>query len=165
MRNLKSSRIKTVDTMTLAEAVRQVKDDMAVSEMVELFSVSHTMLQRLNKINQLSNETKNIVKQLGFGIEQTYLLTRIPAKIEEETARAMAGMSSHEARKFINMVKNSGKSVEECKREFKAQQKNFNLLVIPLPNDTYQLLSRLAKKSNKHIHDLALDILERHANG
>lgn len=165
MRNLKGSRIKAVDTVTLAEAVKRVKIDMTVSDMVDLFNVSHTMLQRLNKINQLSDETKNIVKRLGFGIEQTYLLTRIPAKIEEKAARAMGGMSSHEARKFINMVRNSGKSVEECKKEFNAQQKNFSLLVIPLHNDTYQLLSKQAKKSNKQIHDHALDILEKHANG
>ena len=162
MSNLKGSKIKSVDTVTLAEAVREVGKSMKQGEMNKFFDVSHTMLQRINRINQLSEKTKEIVRESGFGIEKSYMLTQIPVEQEEKVAKAIIGMTAHDTRKFIKMLKISEKSIEECTKDLEAMQKTFSLVVIPMPESLYRQLLILARKHKKEPHDLALSILEEY---
>ena len=166
MRNLKGPKIKNASTLELAKASEVVKKNISTKEMTKLFDVSHTMLSRINKINKLTKKSKEVIKKSNLGIEQSYLLTQLPEQQQEKAAKAILDMTSHETRKFIRLVKNSEKSIDQCKKEFDDTiRKKFSLLVIPMPENLYQQLTKLAKKSKKDPHDLAIKVLEEYIHG
>jgi len=161
MRNLKGAKNKQASVLELAEAVSTVKEEMKTNEMTKLFDISHTMLAQINKINSLDDKAKKIVGKEKLGIEQSYLLTKIPKEKQKEVAKAIVDMSAHETRQFMKFLKKHGnQTIEWCKKEFDQKfRKKFSLLIIPMEDTLFQELVKIAKSKRIQAHDLAYSII------
>lgn len=168
MANLKGSKKKKVPLTEMAEAIRylNIKKNKTFDEMSRLFDVSKYMLFQINKINELNDSSKTIIKNGELGIEQSYLLSKFKNKRQDAVAKELKSMNAHESRKFVNLLLvNENLSVLECKKIFEEKiLKKFSMVVIPMPENMYRKLVFTAKKSKKNVHDFAYSILENYLN-
>jgi len=160
--NLKGPKKKPTNLLTIAAACRLLIQRWGIKRVSEFFGVSQYQLRQIDKINDLSPEVRELIQKGKLGIEASYQLWRLGEKLQSEVAKEMLGMSAHEIRQLVYLLrKNPSMSVKEAKRlTDKAMQKRISLLVLPLTSDTYRNLRRLAEESHQGIHDLVLRVLE-----
>jgi hypothetical protein len=163
LKNLKGRKNKPQNLVDVAEACRTLKDHdkWGFEEMSRFFKVSVYMLRQIDKINDLNPSVKRLVREGEIKIEKAYQLSRLSGKRQDEAAPEVVNLSAHETRKFIDLLLKSDASVAECKKLLKETTlKQFNLLVLPMKDDTYRALKKSADKANATLHDHALSILE-----
>lgn len=119
------------------------------------------MLRQIDKINDLNPSAKTLVRERKIKIEQAYQLSRLKGRRQDEAAIEVVNLSAHETRKFVDLLLKSDASVKVCKEIFeKKYLRQYNLLVLPMKDDTYRALQKSAKKAAATLHDHALGILE-----
>lgn len=168
LKSLKGRKNKPYNLLEIAEACRTLRDhpDWGWREMSRFFKVSVFMLRQIDKINDLNPPVKQLVKKGKIKIEKAYLLSKLEGERQNEAAMAMLDLSAHETRRFVDILLKSNESVRESKEVFqKAHLKQFNLLVLPMKDNTYRALNKSAKEAGSNIHDHVLKILEEYLHG
>ncbi len=162
MDNLKGSKNKKNDILSIAKAVNVVKNHYTTSDIKTMFEITPTSVNRINAINKLNTYSKKLIKQRKIKIEQTYHLSRLDGKRQDEAARIVASMNAHNSRIFVNMLlAQPTKTVKECKNIFdKSRNDDISLAVVPMPNDVYNSLERIATKNKKEPQDIILQLVE-----
>lgn len=166
MRNLKGSKNKPDSLLQVAESVNFLKKTTSLNDMKRMFDVSSTMLNQINRLNKLNDFSKKLLQNGKLGIEKGYLLARLNGKRQDEAAKEIVNLSSHDSRTFIDLlIKNEKVSVSDCTQQFNQKiSKKMDLLVIPMPYGVFNELERQSKKKRLDPHDLAFKILEEYLN-
>ena len=164
MRNLKGQKNKTNTVSDIAQAACIVKNRHDSKTIQDLFGVSMTTFDRINKINKLSSKTKKLIEKYNLGLELAYHLSRIPENKQYNIILVLKSMNSENGRRLINYVLgNPTKTITECQKFIrKSYSKDITMLVIPLPSDSYKKFERTAHKKKMDVHDFAYKILEKH---
>jgi len=161
--NLKRYKNKPSNLLDFAEACGFLKKKWGLDKMASFFSASKYMLRQIDKINYLNPDVRKLVGAGKIRIEQANQLSRIDKKRQSEAAKEIIGLTAHETRTFVSLLLKSDLSVKECKKRFaKDFLKKVNLLVLPMPDNTFRNLKKHATKSRINMHDLALQILENY---
>ncbi len=162
--NLKGGKKKPSNLIEFADACRTLQNKWkgGFKEMSDFFKVSQYMLRQIDKINELDDEVKKLVKAHKLGIDASYQLWRIDAIRRKDAMKIIPYLTTEEIRSFVNLLhKFPKKSVAECKKEFeKNRDKNIHLLVIPLQSEEFKELSNIAKEKKLSIHDFVLKIIK-----
>ena len=159
--NLKGGRIKKDDMLSIAKAASIVKQHYSKSEIQQVFQISSTSIDRINAINKLNDFSKRLVRQEKIGIEQAYHLSRLTGKRQDEAARIIASMNAHNSRILVKMLLASpDRSVEQCKENFDKTVNNaISLVVVPMPNDMYVNLAKIAAKNKKEPQNIIVEMV------
>ena len=89
--NLKGGKKKPSNLIEFADACRTLQNKWkgGFKEMSDFFKVSQYMLRQIDKINELDDEVKKLVKAHKLGIDASYQLWRIDAiRRKDEIGRA-----------------------------------------------------------------------------
>ncbi len=161
MDNLKGGRKKKDNILHIAEAAKIVKHHYSKSDIRKIFQISPTSIYRIVAINKLNDFSKNLVQQNRIGIEQAYHLSRLAGKRQDEVARIVGSMNSHNSRIFIKMIlSNPSQSIQKCKNEFdKTVINDISMVVVPMPNDVYISLAKRAAIEKKEPQDIILNLV------
>lgn len=122
--------------------------------------LSREMVRNLYNISLLDQKTKKLIDARAFGIDvarRLYAIRDISRRYE--TAKAVSDTDSFTARHVIEYVIKSPKlSVEDCKRRVlsqKTEKNEVNALVIPLDQDEFARLHRLAQAKRIEVTEVA----------
>lgn len=166
MANLKGAKKKPSNLLDVAKACRLLIVKWGIKKVSGFFKVSEYQLRQIDKINELNPNVQKLVEQGKFGIEDAYQLWRLGGKRQSEVAKEALAMKSHEIRQLVHLLKkNESMSVKEAKQlTQQVLDKKINILMLPLTEETYLALKKLASKRNQNIHDVALKALEEYIN-
>lgn len=164
MKNLKGQKNKIDKILTIAEAVNTVKKHYTQTELENMYEITSTSIDRINAINKLNRTAKNLLEQGKIKIEQGYHLSRLSGKRQDDASRVVATMNAHNSRLFVKMLlESSKKTVQECKESFERMDvNNISVVVVPMPNDVYENLEKIAKRNNQTAHDIILQLTEKY---
>lgn len=165
--NLKKA--KTANWLEIARACRTLlqRPNWGIHRMSEFFGVSEYLLRQIDKINDLTDEVKELVRDGELGLEESYLLWRRGKEKQAQVAKAASGLTAHELRQFVQLLmKNESMSMAEARRLTEATRtKEVRIVMLPLNSETYEMLDRLSKRRrHMNIHETALKILEDYLN-
>lgn len=167
MGNLKGSKNKPSNLLEFAEACRFLKKNWGIKKMSKHFRVSEYMLRQIDKINELNQKLRKLVKEGKLGIEASYQLWRIKEPKRSQVADTVKDMNTDDVRRFVYfLVKNPQLSILECKKLVeKEKPEEIKLLVLPLDSKTFETLQKKANRSHLKIHDYVVKLLEKSVNG
>jgi polyhydroxyalkanoate synthesis regulator phasin len=167
MANVKGAKKKFSNLLEFAEACEVLIDEYGMKETARQLGISKFMLIQIDKINDLDNAVRQLVRNGELGIESAYLASRIDEKRRFKAAKLMDGMTKNQLRTFVHfLVKDPTLTVEAAKQmSDEVESKGIKILILPLERDLYEKINLAAAKKSLKIHDYVHKLLEEHAHG
>ena len=164
--NLKKA--KTANWLDMATACRFLlrHPNWGIEKMSEFFHVSKYLLRQIDKINELNDDVKELVKNGQLGLEESYLLWRLGEEIQTRVAKEAKGLTAHEFRQVVHLMKRQNMRVREARKVTEGlRTEKVHIMMLPLNSETFELLVKLSKaRHDSNIHDTAVHILEDYLN-
>jgi len=166
--NVHGRKKKIVSILDMAEAVQFLvnkhKNQEKVASIVKI--MSREMVREFYNISSLPEEIKKLIQKKKIRIDVAQRLFKIDDKNRQiKTARAIAELSAHDARKIIDyVINNPEKTVEEGAKIVRGSKnivKKYDTLVIPLEKEDYIILNNLARRENLTATRFAKKLVEQ----
>jgi hypothetical protein len=166
MANLKGSKKKSSSWIEIAQACRLLKEQWGFPKMASFFGVTVFMLRQIDKINELDADLQKTIVEKNLGVDAAYQLWRISEGKKKQFAKQAEDLTAHEVRRLADFVMNKPDISMKQAREMveKNRKQKVNVLMIPLTEDTFERLQKLASQAHKNIHDFSLNVLEDYIN-
>lgn len=164
--NIKKFKNKPSKLTDFAKACEFLINKNGLTETAKLADSSEYQLKQITKINELSPKIKKIIDAGKLGIDSSYQIWRLNESIREQVAKESIDLTSHEVRQLVHLLlKNKNMTIKEAKDLTRSVLRHkFKILSIPLTDQTYDRLSKIAKKKNKDLRKFITEILENHVN-
>ena len=162
--NLKTGRNKPSNLLEIAQACRTVIQSWGMKKTHEFFKVSEYQLRQIDRINDLREDVQKLVEDGRLGIDVAYQLSRLDGMLQSKAATVALDMKEEEWRPFVQLLVNDETmTIEKARRTVdESKKKRLNLLILPLTEDTFTKLRRIAKAEDENVHDLVLQVLEEY---
>ncbi len=164
--NLKGAkRNKPHDWIKVAESYEILKKYYpSDKEIAEKVGVSHEIIRSISKLLELTEENKKLLRERKILLDTGEALSGIKnSQLQNEVGESVIGLSAHDARDLIQYVKQyPNEPFEEFKQRIltsKNRIEKLHLTVVPLKEEPYQLLRKIAKKQKKSIEGLISEII------
>lgn len=167
MANVKGPKKKRTNLLILAEACEVLIKKYGLQETARQLGIAKFMLIQINKINELDEGVRQLVKNNELGIEAAYLAWRIDEKRRLLAAKEIRGMTKHQLRAFVDfLVKDPRLTVADAKRLSEEVESNeIKILILPVEKSLYDSLNEIAAKKGLTVHDYAHKVLVDRAHG
>lgn len=142
------------DWIYVAEKLEELKDFYKSEKKVaENLGISYEMVRSTLKLLDLPEEIRQLVKEDKLSQDLGWRLLGIKNKKNQIiVARAIMGLSAHDARDMIRYARNNPeKSIKkQIKRleKSKKQIQKLNLVIVTLEEDNYKILKEISKRNN-----------------
>jgi hypothetical protein len=164
--NLKGTKEK--DYLATAKACRFLRQKYgSFRKVAERVGVSSEIIREFDSLLNLPEEVVEIVKNKEIRLDTGYRLSTMLKDSERqiEVARAVAGLSSHDARAVIEHARlNSDMSAMEVKEKVMSSKtiaQRLHAVILPLSEEAYSTLRTKASKLKKRPSELAKEIIEK----
>ncbi len=168
--NLKGSKNKTEDWMTIAKKCEKVIKDLGSIKLAsEKLGVSYELLRSINSLNNLPVEVQELVRQNEIKFDAAKRINTIKQKHWQiEVANSIKNLPSHKQRNIINQAKLFPNSdlTDFKKRVLTPLTKKVKLhvVIIPLTEKIYKKIEKQSIKKNQSIEKILSDIIESRFN-
>lgn len=167
MANLKGPKVKPSDWIQIAEACRKLRnsDSWGLPKMASFFQVANYLLRQIDSLNQLHPEVKKLVRNRELGLDEAFLISKMPYQKQLAVARfaIQSKINSKELRQLAYLIaKYPNKDFEQVKSLFAKtrQKKKMRLLILPLDSELYVKLKQGALRSRMKIQDFIFKAVE-----
>jgi hypothetical protein len=163
--NLKGSKKKSDDWITIARNCKKLTDYYGSAKKVaDKLGVHYEIIRSILKLLTLPKEVQQLVRNNLILYDVGQRIARINgAETQIRVARAIVGLSNHDAREVIQYaIKYPDDSLEEFRVRVissKNKTKNISLLIVPLEAETYELLRKLSEEEKLSPEKLILKIV------
>ncbi len=164
--NLKGAKKKQDNWFDIAQDCKQLRDYYGSAKKVaDKIGVSYELIRALLKLTALPDEVKELIKDDKILFDVAQRIARINGNERRvEVARAVVGLSAHDARDLIQYAKKYPKEpLDNFKKrvtEGKDRIEKVNLAIIPLKEEIYSYLKAEGQKNNVSPEKLILLILD-----
>ena len=164
--NLKGAKKKQDNWFDIAQDCRQLRDYYGSAKKVaDKIGVSYELIRSLLKLPTLPEEAKELIKHDKILFDVAQRIARINGKERQaEVARAVVGLSAHDARDLIQYAKKYPKEpLDDFRKrvtEGKDKIEKVHLAIIPLKEKIYSLLKTEGQRRKVSPERLILLILD-----
>jgi hypothetical protein len=134
--------------------------------LADKLGASYETIRAFIKITQLPNEVKELIKKNEIPFDVAQRIGRIKNnKTQIKVAKLVADMNPLEARELIQYAKKfPNASLKEFKERIlapKRQGERVVVVLLPLKEDLYSSLTKIAKTKNSRVEKIILEILKK----
>ncbi len=165
--NLKGAKKKKDDWIEIATNLKKLSDyyDSPLTA-AEKLGVSNELVKSILRILSLPSEVKELIRRGDILYDAAQRLQRIEEHTKQvEVAKAIVGLTSHQARDLIQYAKKyPSASVSSYRKRLsnsKAKTERINLIVLPLREGTYSSLTSICKKEGISVEKLVSNIISQ----
>jgi len=164
--NLRGGKRKKDDWVTIAKDMKRLSDFYkSPSETARKLGVSYELVRSIMKILELPEEVQGLIREGKILYDAAQRLSRLDdPKKQIDVARAVAGLTSHQARDIIQYAKkNPDASLSGFRRRVikpKATREEIHLTVLPIRQETFRRLQRFSERQKIPTQRLILNIIE-----
>ena len=164
--NLKGSKKKPSDLLTIARAIRfKIGQWGSARKVAEAFDVSAQQVREFNGLLDLPPDVQNLFEGHRTGVSKWYEISKIPDRRKQpEVAKLVVNLGFIDTRSVVDYVKRHPEEpVEACVQrvlESKTIKEDIHIIVVPLNQDTFQNLRTESQKRNIPLENLASKLIE-----
>jgi len=163
--NLKGGKRKKDDWISIATDLKRLSDFYkSPTETARKLSVSYELVRSIIKILDLPKEVQQLVKEDKILYDAAQRITRLRSRGKQiEVAKAVAGLTSHEARDIIQYAKRyPNADLADFKRRVMGQRptkEELHLMIIPVRQETYRRLQTFSRKQKTSVQKLVVGMV------
>ena len=165
--NLRGAKKKQDNWFDIAQDCKRLRDYYGSAKKVaEKVGVSYELIRALLKLPTLPDEVKELIKDDKILFDVAQRIARINRKERQvEVARAIVGLSAHDARDLIQYAKKyPNEPLGDFKKrvtEGKNRTEKVHLAIIPLKEKIYGILKTEGRKRNVSAEKFILQIVNQ----
>jgi hypothetical protein len=165
--NLKGPKKKQENWIEIATSLKKLSDYYgSPQKAAEKLGVSNELVKSILRVLNLPDEAQDLIREGKILYDAAQRLERIHDRSrQKEVAKAIVGLTSHEARDLIQYARKYPKANVSGYRKRLANSKGkterINVIVLPVREETYSSLRRMSKREGVSIEKLVSNILQR----
>jgi hypothetical protein len=165
--NLKGPKKKRDNWIEIANNCKQLVDYYgSMSETAKKLGVNYEIVRSVLKLLTLPEEVKSLVRSNKILFDVGQRIARInDRETQIEVAKAVVGLTSHDARELIQYAKNNPNAdLEDFKRRVitsKNRKEKLHLTIIPLKEETYSFLKKIGAKEQLSPEKLIQNVINQ----
>ncbi len=163
--NLKGKKKKPDNWIEIASNLKKLSNFYGSPEKAaEKLDVSDELVDSILRILELPGEVQDMIAKGDILYDAAQRLERIPDTGKQiEVAKAMMGLTSHQARDLIQYAKKYPEaSISAYKKRVENSEgktERINIIVLPVRNETYSSLRRASRKRKVSVEKLVSEIV------
>ena len=163
--NLKGGKRKKDDWVSIATDLKRLSDFYkSPTETARKLGVSYELVRSIIKILNLPEEVQQLIKEGKILYDAAQRITRLRSPSKQiEVAKAVAGLTSHQARDIIQYAKRyPDADLADFKRRVTGQKLakgEVHLMVLPMRGETYRKLQSLSQRHKISTQRLVVSIV------
>jgi len=163
--NLKGAKKKPNDWVEISNNLKKLSEYYgSTQKAAEKLGVSNELVKSILRIVKLPSEVKDLIREGKILYDAAQRLQRIPDQGRQvEVAKAIVGLTSHQARDLIQYAKKYPRvGISEYRKRIsssEARTERINVIVLPVREETYSALRRIGKREGVSIERLVSNII------
>lgn len=165
--NLKGSKKKKDNWIEIADNCKQLVDYYgSAMKVAEKLGVHYEIIRSILKLLTLPEEVRQLIRVNKILFDVGQRIARIKdAKTQIKVAKAVVGLSNHDAREVVQYAKKyPDASLEDFRRrviDSKNKVEKINLAIVPIKEETYKLLKKFGQRYKLSPEKLILKIVNQ----